>query len=178
MLANTFTSSFVVGNKEVVRCGVYSHCQMSRCHEVQKCPQHQVALWLDAANQRPYEQTGEHAVILLPYSEVRLWYLSALNWWRQQKMICLLKIITSCLRWFNASWIARFTLKLIICPNSYKNSVTLQSFSTTFMTYVIFRHFSRLENSLTKLDDFLWPWNTLSVCARNVFDWGIVVWYL
>jgi len=31
------------------------------------------------------------------------------------------------------------------------------------MTNVIFHHFSGLENSLTKLRDFSWPWDTMSM---------------
>jgi len=50
--------------------------------------------------------------------------------------------------------------------NSYNISMTLQSFSMTFMTYdVIFHHFPRPENGLTKFHDSPWPGDTLHVSS-------------
>jgi len=65
--------------------------------------------------------------------------LSALNWWqlqnvsncRQQKTSCLLKVVASCHAVVGDSTHSE-SLLLVICTNSYKNSITSQSFSMTF----------------------------------------------
>ena len=78
-----------------------------------------------------------------------------------------------------------FTSRFIICGNSYKNSIALQSFTMTFpwllMTYVIFHDFPGLINGVTKSHDFPWPADThehtvqeQSVLLGRQISWWII----
>ena len=64
-------------------------------------------------------------------------------------------------RWFNAQWITGFTLRLIICANSDKNTMSVQSLPMTFCDLCYFPWLPGLENSLTKYHDY-----TLYICRE------------